>query len=63
MIKPDNFRDFFQMGTGGLVLGTALLTFTYFGSNAIIELGGEIKTPGKVIPRAYVISFALVAVI
>jgi basic amino acid/polyamine antiporter, APA family len=63
IINPDNFNDFFQMGPGGIILGTALLTFTYFGSNAIIELGGEIKTPGKVIPRAFVISFAVVAVI
>ncbi len=63
IINPDNFRDFFQMGAGNIILGTALLTFTYLGSNAIIELGGEIKTPGKVIPRAFVISFSLVAVI
>lgn len=63
VINPDNFRDFFQMGPGGIFLGMALLTFTYFGSNAIIELGGEIKTPGRVIPRAFIISFSLVAVI
>ena len=63
IVNPDNYRDLFQMGPGAIILGTALLTFTYFGSNAIIELGGEIKTPGKVIPRAFVISFAVVAVI
>ncbi len=63
IINPDNFRDFFQMGAGNIILGMALLTFTYFGSNGIIELGGEIRDPGRVIPRAFAISFALVAVL
>jgi len=63
IIDPANFQGFFQKGIGSIILGTALLTFTYFGSNAIIELGGEIKNPGRVIPRAFAISFALVAVI
>lgn len=63
IIDPDNFQGFFQKGMGNIILGTALLTFTYFGSNAIIELGGEIKNPGRVIPRAFIISFSLVAVI
>lgn len=63
IIDPANFQGFFQKGAGGVILGTALLTFTYFGSNAIIELGGEIKNPGKVIPRAFIISFSVVAVI
>ncbi len=62
-MDPENYRDFFQKGIGNILLGTALLTFTYFGSNGIIELGGEIKNPGKVIPRAFIISFSVVTVI
>lgn len=62
-IDPENYRDFFQKGIGNITLGMALLTFTYFGSNGIIELGGEIKNPGRVIPRAFVISFSVVTVI
>ena len=62
-LDPENYRDFFQKGIGNITLGMALLTFTYFGSNAIIELGGEIKDPGRVIPRAFVISFTVVTVI
>jgi APA family basic amino acid/polyamine antiporter len=50
-------------GAGKLLLGTALLTFTYFGPNGIIELGGEIVKPGRVIPRAFGISFLVTAVI
>ncbi|MDP7113185.1 MAG: hypothetical protein QGH45_14525, partial [Myxococcota bacterium] len=53
------------LGTGGgkLLLGTALLTFTYLGANGIIELGGEIVHPGKVIPRAFWIAFPVVATV
>jgi basic amino acid/polyamine antiporter, APA family len=62
-LDPSRFEDILQNGTGSLFLGTALLTFTYMGSNGIIELGGEIKNPGKVIPRALLISFPVVAVL
>ncbi|TAL32642.1 MAG: amino acid permease [Spirochaetes bacterium] len=55
--------DFMQMGTGSLFLGVGLLTFTYLGSNGIIELGDEIKNPGKVIPRAYFITFPVVTIV
>jgi basic amino acid/polyamine antiporter, APA family len=48
---------------GTILLSTALLSFTYFGANGIIELGGEIKNPGKVIPRAFAIAFAVVGAI
>lgn len=63
VIRPEHFQGFLQAGAGNIFLGTALLTFTYFGSNGIIELGGEIREPGRVIPRALVISFSLVALI
>lgn len=60
---PENFAGMFDKGIGKLLLGTALLTFTYLGSNGIIELGGEIKDPGKVIPRALFIAFPIVMVL
>ncbi len=60
---PENFAGMFDKGIGKLLLGTALLTFTYLGSNGIIELGGEIKDPGKVIPRALFIAFPVVTVL
>ncbi len=52
-----------ELNTGSLLLGTSLLTFTYFGANGIIELGGEIINPGKVIPRAFMIAFPVVATV
>ena len=62
-IQVANFDDILRKGTPNLLLGTALLTFTYFGSNGIIELGGEIINPGRVIPKAFFIAFPIVAVI
>lgn len=60
ILTPEHFGGFFQKGISSLVLGVALLTFTYFGSNGIIELGGEIKNPGRVIPRALFIAFPVI---
>jgi len=60
VINPENFSDILQKGPSGLLLGTALLTFTYFGANGIIELGGEIVNPGKVIPIAFFIALPVV---
>lgn len=62
-LHPENFNDFFGMGAGNIVLGIALLTFTYLGSNGIIELGDEIKNPGRTIPRAFFIAFPVVTVL
>ncbi len=61
--NPENLKGMFDKGAGPLLLGVALLTFTYLGSNAIIELGDEINDPGKVIPRAFFICFPVVAAI
>ena len=60
VLNPSNFSPIMTNGPSGLALGTALLTFTYFGANGIIEIGGEIVNPGKVIPRAFIIAFAIV---
>jgi APA family basic amino acid/polyamine antiporter len=60
---PGNLHDFFQQGPGNLTLGVALLTFTYLGSNAVIELGGEIRDPDRVIPRAIMLAFPLVTIV
>jgi APA family basic amino acid/polyamine antiporter len=62
-LNPSNFSSGIPNGMSGLALGTALLTFTYFGANGIIELGGEIVNPGKVIPRSFIIAFVTVLLI
>ncbi len=60
---PENFGNIFQQGAGNLFLAIALLTFTYLGSNGIIELGQEIREPGRVIPRAYFIAFPIITIL
>ncbi len=62
-MDPANFSGLLRQGAVKLALGVALLTFTYFGSKGIIELGGEIKEPGKVIPRALFVAFGVVALV
>ena len=62
-INPQNFSNMLDKGLPNLFLGTALLTFTYVGANGIIELGGEIIDPGKVIPRAFFIAFPIILVV
>lgn len=62
-LQPKNFNAFFDKGSVNLLVGTALLTFTYCGANGIIELGGEIVNPGKVIPKAFIISFTVVLIL
>ncbi len=62
-VEPMRFQPLLEKGPGNLILGAALLTFTYFGGNGIIELGSEIKNPGKTIPRAFYIAFPLVALL
>lgn len=63
VMKPHNFSNLLEKGLSNLLLGTALLTFTYVGSNGIIELGGEIINPGKVIPTAFFIAFPIILVV
>ncbi|MEE4607569.1 MAG: APC family permease [Desulfobacteraceae bacterium] len=63
VFQPRHFSGFFDHGLGPLLLGSGLLTFTYLGANGIVELGGEIVDPGRVIPRAMFIALAMVAVV
>jgi basic amino acid/polyamine antiporter, APA family len=59
----ENFVNLFQKGPSNLLLGSALLTFTYLGANGIIELGGEMKDPSKTIPRALFITYPIALII
>jgi len=62
-VEMVRFSPLLEKGTGNLMLSFALLTFTYFGGNGIIEIGSEIKNPGKTIPRAFFIAFPLVTIL
>jgi basic amino acid/polyamine antiporter, APA family len=62
-IEAANFTPFFPAGAYGFLLAASILTFTHLGANAVVELGGEIKNPGKTIPRAFLISIPLVTIL
>ena len=53
----------FPTGIMGLFVGAIILSFSYAGFTAIIEIGGEVKNPRKNIPLGLFISFILVAVV
>ena len=62
-VSMDHFSTLLPMGGMSVLSAAALLTFPYLGANAVIELGGEIKNPARVIPISLVISISLVFVI
>lgn len=62
-VSLSHFENLFPMGGLSLISATALLTFPYLGSNAIIELGGEIKRPERTIPISFLIIFPTIFII
>jgi len=62
-IEAANFIPLFPAGAYGFLLAASILTFTHLGANAVVELGGEIKNPGKTIPRTFLISIPLVTLL
>jgi APA family basic amino acid/polyamine antiporter len=59
----ENLSPFFVMGFAGLIPAACLLTFTFLGANAVIELGGEIKNPRRNIPAAIFLCLSTVLMI
>ena len=53
----------FPTGIMGVFMGAVILSFSYAGFMAIIEIGGEIKNPKRNIPLGLVIGFIMVAVV
>jgi APA family basic amino acid/polyamine antiporter len=60
-IDPARFEPLFTGGAGGFILAACILTFALQGSNAVIELGAEIKRPTRNIPLSLLISIPVVA--
>jgi APA family basic amino acid/polyamine antiporter len=60
-VSLDHMTPLLPHGIGGFVASSALLTFALLGANSVIELGGEIRDPGRNIPRSLFISIPLVA--
>lgn len=62
-IEVANYSPLLPGGAYGFLIAASILTFTHLGANAVVELGGEIKNPGKTIPRAFMISIPLVTLL
>jgi APA family basic amino acid/polyamine antiporter len=60
-VDPSRFEDPLPHGVGGLLSAACLLTFTLQGANAVIELGAEIRDPGRNVPRSLLLSVPAVA--
>lgn len=57
---PANFRPFLPQGFVPALAGAIPAFFSYAGFMIIIELGGEIRNPGRTIPLALMASFLIV---
>ncbi len=53
--------NFSQLIAAGLGMATVKTIYSYLGYYNVCHLGGEIKNPGKVIPRSMMISIAVIA--
>jgi len=62
-VSSVNFENLAPKGFLSVISAASLLIFPYLGANAIIELGGEIKKPERVIPISFLIIIILVAAI
>jgi len=59
-IEPGNIEGVFSTGIGSMIYASALLTFTFAGSNAVIELGGEVENAKKNLPLSVIFSLSVV---
>jgi len=61
-IEASNLEGVFSKGIGSIIYASALLTFTFAGSNAVIELGGEVEKPRRNLPLSVVLSLSIVLI-
>jgi basic amino acid/polyamine antiporter, APA family len=59
-LQPSNFSPFFAFGLGGLGLAMAFGFFSFTGFEAVVIPSGEVKNPSRTIPRAMIITMAIV---
>ncbi len=62
-LTGENTGGMFPMGIGGIFVAAVVLSFSFAGFAAIIELGGEIKNPKRNIPLGLIISFCLITTV
>jgi APA family basic amino acid/polyamine antiporter len=56
-VSMDHFIPFNSQGMGGILLATVPAFFAFLGFSLIVEISGEIRSPGRTIPRALAFAF------
>jgi APA family basic amino acid/polyamine antiporter len=62
-LQAARFTPLFPGGAAKFILAACILTFALQGSNAVIELGAEIKRPSRNIPLSLLVSIPVVTVL
>ncbi len=62
-VKPENMDPFMTHGNGGLIAAAAFVFISYAGVTKVAAIAEEIKNPGRNLPLAMMISFAVVMTI
>ena len=62
-IDTGNLQGVFSTGIGSIIYASALLSFTFAGSNAVVELGGEVDNPKRNLPLSVVFSLVVVLIL
>jgi APA family basic amino acid/polyamine antiporter len=62
-VKPVNLEGILSHSINGVLYSAALLTFIFLGSNAVLEVGGEVKNARRNMPLSVIVSFVAVLII
>lgn len=62
-VKPENMQPFMTEGSGGLIAAAAFVFISYAGVTKVAAIAEEIKSPGRNLPLAMMISFVIVMTI
>jgi basic amino acid/polyamine antiporter, APA family len=62
-LHPSNFTPFLAFGWGGIGLAMAFGFFSFTGFEAVVIPTGEVRNPQRTIPRAMMITMAIVVVV
>jgi len=63
LLNPSNFTPFMPFGWGGIGLAMAFGFFSFTGFEAVVIPSGEVKNPSRTIPRAMMITVAVVVAV
>ena len=62
-VDPQNLEPSFTKGTSGLLTATAFVFVSYAGVTKIAAIAGEIKNPGRNLPRGMIAAFLIITLV